>query len=120
MRHRPRTRGGFDESRMHRIVNAVIDCNGSRAKAARLLGVNIEVVRRQINNASIRGIFVPDPARTSPEQPEQGYLPSHEVIAAECREIRKGWDRITKERRRIIEREPYTIPSVSKVYLQVD
>jgi hypothetical protein len=109
MRHRTRSYG-FDEARMHRTVQAVIDCDGSRTKAARMLGVSVDVVRRQVQCATMRAIFVPDPVTNQPPRPETGYMPTHDVIAAECREIRKGWDRDTRRQRNVYGVREWSIP----------
>jgi hypothetical protein len=112
MRHRTRM-VGFDDDRMHRTVEALIECDGSRAQAARKLGLSIMQVRRQITNATMRGILVPD-AKVGCRRPETldrlPTDPTEEEILAACEVIRRGWCRHTEHVRRLSGAVRWTVP----------
>jgi hypothetical protein len=112
MRHRTRMTG-FDDDRMNSVVQAVIEFDGSRAKAARKLGLSIMQVRRQITNATMRGNLVPD-AKVGCRRPETldrlPTDPTEEEILAACEVIRRGWGRHTERLRRLAGAVRWSIP----------
>lgn len=103
------------DEQLQEAAEAIKQADGNITRAAELLGMNRDRLRRRKEACVLKGLL---PQFTSKlavasslrAKPTEGIDPTPDEIQAMCEAIQGGWSRAAEARHSVMERRPYEFP----------